>query len=106
MDLAVGCKEHTGVDAMYYLLDGTRIGKEEWTSMVKKHIQQEGNGELFDGIKKTVTLWNKHDSSEEVAMHVYASKYCRNLQVNRKNPVNIQLRVVKDDMGCNQLALC
>lgn len=104
--MTLGKKEEIQRECFYFLLDGTKLTREEWTSMVKKHIQQEGNGELFDGIKKTVTLWNKHDSSEEVAMHVYASKYCRNLQVNRKKPVSIPLRVVKDDMGCSQLALC
>ena len=84
MDLTLGCKEQVGARTIYYLMNGHKLTKDEWTSLVENHIKKTSNREAYEKIKSTVKLWNKHDSIEEVAMHVYASKYCTNLQVEKR----------------------
>lgn len=48
--------------------------KEEWTSIVRKHIREYGNEEILEKNKSTVRLWNNKDNVEDVALYVYADK--------------------------------
>ena len=101
MNLTIGCK----IEQQYYLMNGEPIDKQEWTSLVREHIKQNGNEQVFEKIKSTVKLWNKHDSIEEVAMHVYASKYCTNLQVEKRERAVKPIKAEKET-GYKQLTIC
>ena len=54
MNLTIGCK----IEQQYYLMNGEPIDKQEWTSLVREHIKQNGNEQVFEKIKSTVKLWN------------------------------------------------
>ena len=43
MNLTLGCIDRTGKEVVYYLMDGQSMSKQEWTGLVKKHIEQNGN---------------------------------------------------------------
>ena len=101
MNLTIGCK----IEQQYYLMNGEHIDKQEWTSLVRKHIKQNGNEKAFEKAKSTVKLWNKHDTIEEVAMHVYASKYCTNLQVEKRERAVKPIKAEKET-GYKQLTIC
>ena len=102
MNLTLGCREQVGEEWIYYLKDGTSLSKDEWTQTIRNHIKDNANESAFNKIKATVRLWNQHDSLDEVALQVYASKYCTNLE--RISKQEVKLKVVHDDMGCDQLA--
>ena len=102
MNLTLGCRERIGEEWIYYLKDGTSLSKDEWTKTIRNHIKDNTNEGVFNKIKATVRLWNQQDSLDEVALQVYASKYCTNLEVTTKQ--DIKLKVIHDDMGCEQLA--
>ncbi|MBP3911022.1 MAG: hypothetical protein J6D39_05810 [Niameybacter sp.] len=102
MNLTIGCK----LDQQYYLMNGEPIDKREWTSLVMEHIKQNGNEQDFEKTKSTVKLWNKHDTIEEVAMQVYASKYCTNLQLDKRRKEQVLVKVIKDELGYQQLVFC
>lgn len=80
MNMKLGCREEVGKAWFYYLLDGTKLTKEEWTSVVRKHIKENGNEAIFEKIRSTIKLWNNKTSLEEVALHVYAGQYCTDVQ--------------------------
>ena len=101
MNLTLGCREQVGEEWIYYLKDGTSLSKKGWTQIIKNHIKSNANEGVFDKIKATVRLWNQQDSLDEVALQVYASKYCTNLEIATKQEV--KLKVIHDDMGCDQL---
>lgn len=105
MNLTLGCIDRTGKEVVYYLMDGQSMSKQEWTGLVKKHIKQNGNQTGYEKIHATVSLWNKHDSIEEVAMHVYASKYCTNLQVEKRERAVKPIKAEKET-GYKQLTIC
>ncbi len=105
MDLTLGCKEQVGTRTIYYLMNGHKLTKDEWTSLVENHIKKTSNREAYEKIKSTVKLWNKHDSIEEVAMHVYASKYCTNLQVEKRERTVKPIKAEKET-GYKQLTIC
>ena len=100
MNLTLGCTEQVEEGWIYYLKDGTSLSKNEWIQIIRNHIKDSKNENVFDKIKATVRLWNKHDSLDEVALQVYASKYCTELEYDTKHKFNM----VQDDMGCNQLS--
>lgn len=102
MDLTLGCREQVGEEWIYYLNDGTSLSKDEWIQIIKNHVKSNANEDVFSKIKATVRLWNQQDSLDEVALQVYASKYCTNLEIATKQEV--KLKVIHDDMGCDQLA--
>ncbi len=102
MNLTIGCK----IEQQYYLMNGEPIDKQEWTSLVREHIKQNDNEQTFEKIKGTVKLWNKHDTIEEVAMQVYASKYCTNLQLDKRRKEQVTVKVIQDELGYQQLAFC
>lgn len=101
MNLTIGCK----IEQQYYLMNGEPIDKQEWTSLVRQHIQQNGNEKAFEKEKATVTLWSKHDTLEEIALQVYSSKYCTNLQVEKRERA---VKPIKAEMekGYKQLTIC
>lgn len=101
MNLTIGCK----IEQQYYLMNGEPIDKQEWTSLVREHIKQNDNEQAFEKIKGTVKLWNKHDTIEEVAMQVYASKYCTNLRVEKKTRAVKPIKP-KKETGYKQLTFC
>ena len=101
MNLTIGCK----IEQQYYLMNGEPIDKQEWTSLVREHIKQNGNEQAFEKIKGTVKLWNKHDTIKEVAMQVYASKYCTNLQVEKRERTVKPIKAEKET-GYKQLTIC
>lgn len=101
MNLTIGCK----IGQQYYLMNGEHIDKKEWTSLVQKHIKQNDNEQTFEKIKGTVKLWNKHDTIEEVAMHIYASKYCTNLQVEKRERAVKPIKK-ENETGYKQLTIC
>ena len=105
MNLTLGCIDSTGKEVVCYLMDGQSMSKQEWTGLVKKHIEQNGNQMGYEKIHATVSLWNKHDSIEEVAMHVYASKYCTNLQVEKREKAVKPIKKEKET-GYKQLTIC
>ncbi|WP_053985266.1 hypothetical protein [Niameybacter massiliensis] len=80
MNMKLGCREEVNKAWFYYLMDGTKLTKEEWTSIVKRHIKEHGNEQALNKIMNTIKLWNKKDSIEDVALHVYAAKYCADVQ--------------------------
>ena len=100
MNLTIGCKQ----DGKYHLMNGEYIAKEEWTSLVRNHISKNGNEEIFSKIQSTVSLWNKHDTLEETALQVYASRFCTNLQIDKRCKFGVPVTVVTDGMGCKQLS--
>ena len=102
MNLTIGCK----IEQQYYLMNGEPIDKQEWTSLVKEHIKQNGNEKAFEKEKATVTLWSKHDTLEEIALQVYASKYCTNLQLDKRRKEQVPVKVIKDELGYQQLVFC
>lgn len=104
MNLTLGCREQVGEAWIYYLKDGTSLSKDEWTQIIRNHIKDNANESTFNKIKATVRLWNQQDSLDEVALQVYASKYCTNLE--RESKQKVKLKVTHDDMGCEQLAFC
>ena len=87
-------------------MNGEPIDKQEWTSLVRQHIQQNGNEKAFEKEKATVTLWSKHDTLEEIALQVYASKYCTNLQLDKRRKEQVPVKVIKDELGYQQLVFC
>lgn len=101
MNLTIGCK----IEQQYYLMNGEPIDKQEWTSLVRQHIQQNGNEKAFEKEKATVTLWSKHDTLEEIALQVYASKYCTNLQVEKRERAVKPIKAEKE-IGYKQLTIC
>ncbi len=103
MDLTVGCKEQVGAHWIYHLRNGTVLSQEEWINYVKDHIATYDNKCVFEHIRSTVKLWSKQDTLEEIALQVYASKYCTNLQLAPQQ-MKHQLQVVIDEMGCKQLS--
>nr|WP_302597944.1 hypothetical protein [uncultured Cellulosilyticum sp.] len=104
-DLALGCREEVKANKwIYYLKDGTAMPKEEWIKLVKQHIASNGNERVFEKIVATVKLWNHKDDIEEVALQVYVSKYKATYITHLKEKV--ELKVIKDDMGCDQLVFC
>lgn len=106
MNLTIGCKENTGTSIIYYLINGQEIDSNEWTSLVREHIQQNTNQEAFEKIKATVSLWNAHDTLEEMALQVYASKYCTDLQLNKRRKEQVPVKVIQDELGYQQLVFC
>ena len=40
MDLTLGCKEQVGARTIYYLMNGHKLTKDEWTSLVENHIKK------------------------------------------------------------------
>ncbi len=102
MDLRLGCRENIGQEWIYYLKDGTSMPKDEWVQIIRQQIISNHHEAIFEKIKSTVNLWNKHDTTEEVALHVYASKYCSNVEYTKSNKVKIT--IVQDEMGCSQLS--
>lgn len=102
MNLTLGYREQVGEEWIYYLNDGTLLSKNGWTQIIKNHIKNNANEGVFRKIIATVRLWNQQDSLDEVALQVYASKYCTNLEIATKQEV--KLKVIHDDMGCDQLA--
>lgn len=102
MNLTLGCREQVGGEWIYYLKDGIALSKDEWTQIIKSHIEDNANEDVFNKIRDIVRLWNHYDSLDEVAMQVYASKYCMNLE--RISKQGVKLKVIHDDMGCEQLA--
>ena len=102
MNLTIGCK----IEQQYYLMNGEPIDKQEWTSLVQEHIKQNGNEQAFEKIKGTVKLWNEHDTIKEVAMQVYASKYCTNLQLDKRRKEQVPVKVIQDELGYQQLVFC
>jgi hypothetical protein len=101
MNLTIGCK----IEQQYYLMNGEPIDKQEWTSLVRQHIKQNGNEKAFEKEKATVTLWSKHDTLEEIALQVYASKYCTNLQVEKRERAVKPIKAEKE-IGYKQLTIC
>lgn len=101
MNLTIGCK----IEQQYYLMNGEPIDKQEWTSLVRQHIKQNGNEKAFEKEKATVTLWSKHDTLEEIALQVYASKYCTNLQVEKRERAVKPIKAEKET-GYKQLTIC
>lgn len=106
MNMTIGCREHIDSSWIYHLMDGTKMSQEKWTSIVKKHIAETGNDEAYEKIIETIKLWNRQEKIEDVALIVYASKYCQNVHVDMKEHTSLKLKQVKDDMGCNQLSFC
>lgn len=105
MNMTLGCREEVGKKWFYYLMDGTKLTKEEWTSIVKGYIKEKGHEAILDKIVATIRLWNKKDTVEDVALHVYAAKYCTDVQqVARREKANVPVKVVTDEMGCEQLS--
>ena len=101
MNLTIGCK----IEQQYYLMNGEPIDKQEWTSLVRQHIKQNGNEKAFEKEKATVTLWGKHGPLEEIALQVYASKYCTNLQVEKRERAVKPIKAEKET-GYKQLTIC
>lgn len=101
MNLTIGCK----IEQQYYLMNGEPIDKQEWTSLVRQHIKQNGNEKAFEKEKATVTLWSKHDTLEEIALQVYVSKYCTNLQVEKRERAVKPIKAEKET-GYKQLTIC
>lgn len=102
MNLTIGCK----IEQQYYLMNGEPIDKQELTSLVMQHIKQNGNEKAFEKEKATVTLWSKHDTLEEIALQVYASKYCTNLQLDKRRKEQVPVKVIQDELGYQQLVFC
>lgn len=105
MNMTLGCREEVGKKWFYYLMDGTKLTKEEWISIVKSHVKENGHEGILDKITSTIKLWNKKDTAQDVALHVYAAKYCADVQqVARREKVSVPVKVVTDEMGCEQLS--
>lgn len=102
MNLTVGCCEVDKGTSIYYLRDGTKLDKQEWIDLVEQHVIDHHNSKELKKIENTVKLWNRFDTIHELALQVYASKYCTNLEIDlrRRNTY----KQVKDEMGCNQLS--
>lgn len=102
MNFTVGCKEKRGEEWIYYLMDGTALSQEEWSEVIRQHIVENHHENVFKKIKGTVQLWNKHDTVDEVALQVYASRYCTNVtDIIKPEPT---FSIVQDEMGCSQLS--
>lgn len=105
MNMTLGCREEVGKAWFYYLMDGTKLTKEEWTSIVKRNVQEKGHEAVLNKITATIKLWNKKDAVEDVALHVYAAKYCTEVQqVARREKIRVPVEVITDEMGCEQLS--
>ncbi len=102
MNFTVGCKEKHGEDWIYHLRDGTALSQEEWVQVIRQHIVEHQHENELEKIKNTVQLWSKHDTVDEVALQVYASKYCTNIEYMSKPKQNF--KVVEDEMGYDQLS--
>lgn len=103
MDLRLGCREQLDGKWIYYLRDGSSLTKQEWIKLVEQQIKKQGHEDIFENIEKTVRLWNEGETVHEVALQVYASKYCSD--VERITSTNsVELKIVKDNMGCDQLS--
>lgn len=106
MNMTLGCREEINKAWFYRLKDGTTLTKEEWTSIVKKHIKDKGHEAILDKITSTVKLWNKEDTVEEVALYVYAGKHCTDVQqVVRREKVLLKPQKVSKEQVCEQLML-
>lgn len=103
MDLRLGCREKINHEFIYHLRDGQALKKQEWIELVEQQIKAQGHEEKFSRIEETVNLWNSNDDKHEVALQVYASKYCTNVS-QFEIPRKMDFRVVKDSMGCDQLS--
>lgn len=108
MDLTVKSREEN----IYYLQGTERriaMDKEKWTSLVEKHIKNHNHYAILEKIKGTVKLWNDKDNIHDIALIVYASKYCKSVQElkveKNKKEATFNFNVVKDDMGSDQLKL-
>lgn len=98
MDLRLGCREKS----VYHLRDGQALDRQQWISLVEEQIKKHGHEGIVADIEKTVKLWNKNDTAHEVALQVYVSKYCSNVEVNVHKSMG--LKIVKDNMGYDQLS--
>ncbi len=102
MNLELGCREHIDNGWIYYLKDGTSMSRERWIELVKQQVKQKGHQSEIEKIKKAVTLQNNEDSVDEVALYIYASRYCTNVTDIIKPKLTFS--VVQDEMGCSQLS--
>ena len=102
MNLELGCREQTDNGWNYYLKDGTSMSRERWIELVNQQINQNGHQSEIEQIKKTVTLRNHDDSVDEVALYIYASRYCTNVTVTSAPKPTFS--IVQDEMGCSQLS--
>ncbi len=99
MDLTLVCREKVSGTWIFHVRSGQALQKQEWTELVEQHIKaKEQNKEEFEKIENTVKLWNENDNRHEIALIVYASKYCTNVS-QEITPQKISYRVVKDSMA-------
>ena len=102
MNLELGCREQTDNGWNYYLKDGTSMSRERWIELVNQQINQNGHQSEIEQSKKTLTLRNHDDSVDEVALYIYASRYCTNVtDIIKPKPT---FSIVQDEMGCSQLS--
>ena len=104
MDLSLGCREEVGTTWLYHLRDGSTLEKKEWIELVEQHVRESKHESILKGIEDTIRLWNKKETVYEVALQVYASKYCTKIEHINK-PQKVEFKVVKDNMGYDQLSL-
>ena len=103
MNLAVRCRELVNSKWIFHLESDVKLGKDEWIGLVKAHIEQNEHQVIFEKIKQTVQLWNKHDTKEEIALLVYASKYCMHVEIDKEID-STPYREITDCMGERQLS--
>ena len=58
----------------YYLLDGTRMTKQEWIKEVKHQVAECGDQAKLEGLKKVAYRSHNAEDAEEVALFLYVSE--------------------------------
>lgn len=112
MDLTIGCKEKVGDRWVYRMKDGTELSQMEWQEHIEAHIKAHGNQDKYDRIRSQFgsKRWFDEDTPHDFTLQRYAASYCTNVEVSRQrdpseDKVVLQVKTIKDELGCDQLIL-
>ena len=94
MNLALGCRERVGDGWVYYLVDHTALNKDEWEELIKKQVEINHDEDLIQSLAQEVKIWNKEDTAYDMAIQLYATRKCTNIEgvymPKRKNVAAVQ----------------
>lgn len=82
MNLTFGYKEYSDKEWIYTLKNGISMTQDEWTSQVKKHVEDNNNQKILDRLTQEVgnNIQIESDTPIDFVLQRYAAIYCTNIE--------------------------
>lgn len=91
----------------YYLLDNTKISKQEWMQAVKRQIEEGRDQSAYEGLLKVCCMYHGGKNAEETALFMYVAEMHKDeawkQSVGYTEDTFKGLKEVVDELGEKQL---